>query len=299
MKNYVYIFLSISLLAAACNNRDHLSDGYGNFETREILVPAEAQGKLMSFILKEGQNISEGDTVGYVDTTQLHLQKESLITRIAAVRSRRVQVAAQVGVLQDQLKTVMIERDRVEKLLEDKAATQQQMDQIDGQIRSLKSQIKATEAQYVSIQSEIRSIEAQVRQVEDNIRRCLIINPETGTVLEKYIEQYEMAVPGKSLYKLANLETMELRVYIAGSQLPAIKLGQKVTVLIDRDEKTNRELTGTISWISDKSEFTPKIIQTKEERVNLVYAVKITVPNDGTLKIGMPGEVVFPDGEEL
>ncbi|MBL7113272.1 MAG: HlyD family efflux transporter periplasmic adaptor subunit [Bacteroidales bacterium] len=298
MKKYLYTILCIALLVGACSERNHLSDGYGNFETTEILVPAEAQGKLMAFTAEEGQKISKGDTVGYIDTVQLFLQKELLFTRIAAVQAQRVQVAAKVAVLEDQMKTIMIEKERLEKLLEDKAATQQQMDQLDGQIRSLKSQIKAAEAQYVTIQSETKSIKSQIAQVNDNIRRCIIINPESGTVLEKYTEQNEMAIPGKALYKLADLEIMELRVYISGSQLPDIKLGQEVTVLIDQDEKTNQELVGKVSWISDKSEFTPKIIQTKEERVNLVYAVKITVPNDGRIKIGMPGEVLFPDNQQ-
>jgi HlyD family secretion protein len=293
MKNYVYAILFIGLFAGACSNRNHLSDAYGNFETLEILVPAESQGKLFTFDVEEGQKIGKGDTVGCIDTLQLFLQKELLFARISAVRSQRVHVAAQVAVLEDQLETIMIEKERLEKLLDDKAATPQQMDQLDGQIRSLKIQIEAAASQYVTIDSEIKSIRSQIVQVDDNIRRCIIINPETGTVLEKYAERNEMAIPGKSLYKLANLETMELRVYVAGSQLPDIKLGQEVTVLIDKDEKTNQALAGRISWISDKSEFTPKIIQTKEERVNLVYAVKITVPNDGRIKIGMPGEVVF------
>jgi len=298
MKNLMYTILCLGLLVGACTDRNHLSDGYGNFETKEIMVPAEAQGKLMVFAVEEGQKLSRGDTVGYIDTLQLFLQKELLVTRISAVQARRVQIAAQVAVFEDQLKTVMLERDRLAKLLEDRAATQQQMDQIDGQIRSLKSQIRATEAQYVTIQSETKSIKSQIAQVNDKIRRCIIINPGPGTVLEKYSEQNEMAIPGKTLYKLADLEIMELRVYIAGSQLPDIKLGQEVKVLIDQDEDTNQELVGKINWISDKSEFTPKIIQTKEERVNLVYAVKISVLNDGRIKIGMPGEVVFPDNQQ-
>jgi len=262
------------------------------------MVPAEAQGKLIEFTVEEGQKISKGDTVGFIDTLQLYLQKELLMTSISAVQARRVQVASQVAVLEDQLKTIMVEKDRISRLLEDRAATEQQLDQINGKISSLKSQIKSAEAQYVTIQSETNSIKSQIAQVNDQIRRCIIINPGSGTLLEKYSEQNEMAIPGKTLYKIADLEIMELRVYIAGSQLPNIKLGQEVTVLIDQDEKTNQELVGKISWISDKSEFTPKIIQTKEERVNLVYAVKITVHNDGRIKIGMPGEVVFPDDQQ-
>ena len=298
MKNYLYTILCIGFLVGACSDRDHLSDGYGNFETTEILIPAEAQGKLLAFKVEEGQKIRKGDTVGYIDTLQIFLQKELLFSRISAVQAQRIHVSAQVNVLEDQLTTVMIEKERVEKLLEDKAATQQQLDQLDGQIRILKSQIKVAEAQYTTIQSETKSIKSQIAQVNDKIRRCIIINPESGTVLEKYSEQNEMAIPGKALYKLADLEIMEIRVYIAGNQLPRIKLGQEVTVLIDQDEKANQELTGRITWISDKSEFTPKIIQTKEERVNLVYAVKITVSNDGRIKIGMPGEVIFPNNQE-
>ena len=178
-------------------------------------------------------------------------------------------------------------------MLKDGAATAQQMDQIEGQLRTLDSQIRAAETQFAGIESEISSIITQINQVEDKIRRCLIINPIDGTILEKYAEPFEIAAAGRTLYKIADLEMMELRAYISGEQLPLVKLGHEVTVLIDQDAKTNRELKGVVSWISDKSEFTPKIIQTKEERVNLVYAIKIQVRNDGTIKIGMPGEVKF------
>jgi len=284
---------AVIVLAYSCSDRNNLSDAYGNFEATEILISSESQGKILSFLIEEGLKINAGDTVGYIDTLQYYLQKEQLKSRIDVVQSKMSNIRAQSDVFREQKKTLQVEQERLAKLLEDGAATDQQMDNVVGQIRTIESQITATESQYASVAAEIRSIQTQINQVNDQIRRCFIINPVDGTVLEKYAETYEVTVPGKILYKIADLETMELRIYVSGKQLPHIQLGQTVSVLVDYDEKTNQELTGTISWISEKSEFTPKIIQTKEERVNLVYSVKVQVINDGRLKIGMPGEVNF------
>jgi len=278
---------------SGCSNKNDLSDAYGNFETRELLISAEVTGKILQFDIEEGMKLNAGDTVGLIDSVPFHLQIEQLKASINAVSTKKINVMAQVEVYEEQKRTLLVEKDRLERLLKDGAATMQQMDQIEGQLRTLDSQIKATKTQFALIEGEINSLNAQIDQVDDKINRCMIINPIKGTVLEKYVEPFEIAVTGRTLYKMANLEMMELRAYISGEQLPQIKLGQEVTVLIDRDKKTNRELNGVIAWISDKSEFTPKIIQTKEERVNLVYAIKIQVPNDGGIKIGMPGEVRF------
>lgn len=293
MKNIILSVLTISFLVYNCSDRNNVSDAYGNFETRELLISAEISGKILQLNIVEGQKLNNGDTVGLIDSIPFHLQRQQLETAIEATKTKKINVYAQIDVIREQKKTLLIEKDRIGRLLKDGAATTQQMDQIEGQLRKLESQIKATETQFAMIENEIHSIRTQIDQVNDKIERSIIINPIKGTVLEKYAEPFEIATMGRTLYKIADLETMELRAYISGEQLPNVKLGQEVTVLIDQDAKTNRELKGIVSWISDKSEFTPKIIQTKEERVNLVYAVKVQVSNDGSIKIGMPGEIRF------
>ena len=293
MKKISLLLLILLFLMSDCSDRNDLSDAYGNFETRELLISTEIPGKILQFKIEEGIKLGAGDTVGFIDSVPFHLQKVQLKAVIDAVNTKKINVRAQVDVYEEQKRTVLVEKDRLERLLKDGAATAQQMDQIEGQLRTLDSQIRAAETQYAGIESEIYSIMTQIDQVEDKIARCMIINPIDGTVLEKYAEPFEIAATGRILYKIADLETMELRAYISGEQLPQVKLGQEVIILVDQNAKTNRELKGVVSWISDKSEFTPKIIQTKEERVNLVYAIKIKVKNDGNIKIGMPGEVKF------
>ena len=288
-----FILLLVPALLAGCSARNNLSDAYGNFETREYLVSAEGQGKIMQFDVEEGSVLSGGQAVGYIDTIALHLQRQQLEARIGAVAAQRTGIRAQIGVQESQKKTLLVEKKRLEKLLEDGAATGKQMDDLNGQIETLERQIVSTRSRFETIKAEITALEAQVRISEDQLERNFIVNPVDGTVLEKYAEAYEMAIPGKALYKIADLSTMILRVYISGDQLAAVKIGQKVGVIIDDPESGNKPLPGTVTWISGKSEFTPKIIQTREERVNLVYAVKVEVPNDGRLKIGMPGEVIF------
>ena len=288
-----FILLLVPALLAGCSARNNLSDAYGNFETREYLVSAEGQGKIMQFDVEEGSVLSGGQAVGYIDTIALHLQRQQLEARIGAVAAQRTGIRAQIGVQESQKKTLLVEKKRLEKLLEDGAATGKQMDDLNGQIETLEKQIVSTRSRFETIKAEITALEAQVRISEDQLERNFIVNPVDGTVLEKYAEAYEMAIPGKALYKIADLSTMILRVYISGDQLAAVKIGQEVGVIIDDPESGNKPLPGTVTWISGKSEFTPKIIQTREERVNLVYAVKVEVPNDGRLKIGMPGEVIL------
>ncbi len=288
-----FILLLVPALLAGCSARNNLSDAYGNFETREYLVSAEGQGKIMQFDVEEGSVLIGGQAVGYIDTIALHLQRQQLEARIGAVAAQRTGIRAQIGVQESQKKTLLVEKKRLEKLLEDGAATGKQMDDLNGQIETLERQIVSTRSRFETIKAEITALEAQVRISEDQLERNFIVNPVDGTVLEKYAEAYEMAIPGKALYKIADLSTMILRVYISGDQLAAVKIGQKVGVIIDDPESGNKPLPGRVTWISGKSEFTPKIIQTREERVNLVYAVKVEEPNDGRLKIGMPGEVIF------
>jgi HlyD family secretion protein len=285
-------FLWILLLAlAACTGRNNKSDAYGNFETVEYLISAEGQGKILELSILEGDRLESGQVLGFIDTTSLVLQRDQLLAKKRTIDARRIGISTQTAVLETQKKNLLIEAERLEKLLKAEAATGKQMDNLQGQLRTLERQIAASKSGYVAIDREIQAVETQIKSLDDQINKNSIINPVNGTVLEKYSELHEMAMPGKVLYKIADLEKMILRAYISGEQLSGVQIGQTVLVIIDDEE--NPEITGRISWISDKSEFTPKIIQTREERVNLVYAIKVEVPNDGRLKIGMPGEVIF------
>ena len=292
MKTKIYLLL-LPLLFAACNGNEDGSDAYGNFEAKEVIVSAEAQGKIMEFNIEEGQTIKKGQFLGYIDTVALSIQREQLLAQKSAVASKMTNVKAQIAVLNEQKSVLETEVERVKKLYDDNAATKQQLDDVNGKMDVLKKQIDATKTQINSISREMNVVDKQVKLVNEKISKSKIINPINGTVLEKYLEEDEIAIPGKALYKIARLDEIELRVYVSGAQLPNVKIGQKVKVFIDKDKETNQEYPGEVFWISDQAEFTPKIIQTKEERVNMVYAVKIRVKNDGKKKIGMPGEVVF------
>jgi HlyD family secretion protein len=243
--------------------------------------------------IQEGQKLNKGQVVGYIDSTDLVLKKQQLLAQKQAVASKIENIKAQIEVQEQQKKNLLVDKERVEKMLKDGAATQKQLDDINGKIDLVNAQISSINTQNVSVHSEMEVIKAQIAQVEEGIKKCKIINPLKGTVLEKYAEQGEITAFGKPVYKIANLDELYLRVYVSGDQLPHIKIGQQAEVLIDNTKKENSKLTGVVTWISANAEFTPKIIQTKEERVNMVYAVKIRVKNDGSLKIGMPGEANF------
>lgn len=287
------IFTS-TLLSCTDNGK---SDAYGNFEATETIISSEANGKLLSLNLTEGKDLEKGKIIGVVDTTNLYLQKQQLIAKKDAISSKISNILAQIEVQKQQKKTILTEKNRVEKLLQDGAATTKQLDDINGQIDIIDKQINSIQTQNSSIINEIKSIEWQIEAIDNSIDKCYIKNPVNGTILEKYVESFELVNAGKSLYKIANLNQLELRVYVSGDQLPHIKLGQEVEVLIDKDKKENNKLKGIVSWISSEAEFTPKVIQTKEERVDQVYAVKVIVKNDGSLKIGMPGEINFMQKE--
>lgn len=292
-KNFLILVVAGALLAG-CSKGEEAADAYGNFEATEILISSEANGRLLSFKAEEGQSITAGEVVGLVDTLQLALKRAQLQANRQAVRSRIAGVVAQIEVLEEQKRVALTEQDRLERLLQDQAATQKQLDDVKGQISVLDRRIEQIRTQNATILGEIEALDAQIAQLDDLIQKSVIVNPVAGTVLVTYTEPHELTAQGKSLYKIANLETMYLRAYVSGAQLPHIRLGQSVEVLIDEDRVTMRSLAGEISWISSQAEFTPKLIQTKEERVNLVYAFKVRIPNpDGVLKIGMPGEVQF------
>ncbi len=288
-----YLWLIFPALLFACSGNDNKSDAYGNFEAKEIIISAETQGKIIEFKVEEGQKLEKGQIVGVIDTIPMSIQKEQLLAQKQAIASKISSIRAQVDVQEEQKSILNTEKNRIEKLYNDNAATQQQFDDINGKYDILEKQIAVTKTQIVSVSKEIKVIDSQVKLIDEQKSRAIIKNPIDGILLEKYLEENEIAIPGKALYKIAGMDEIELRVYISGSQLPNVQSGQKVKVYIDKDEETNQEYEGIVFWISDQAEFTPKIIQTKEERVNMVYAVKIRVKNDGKIKIGMPGEVIF------
>jgi len=287
------LLLVIPIFFIACSGNNKGSDAYGNFEAKEIIVSAEAQGKIIQLNIEEGTLLKQGQLVGFIDTTMLNLQKEQLKAQKQVISTKLTNVNAQIAVQEEQKQTLLNEKNRIEKLFADKAATQQQFDDITGKYDVLVKQINATKTQINSIYGEMDVVDKQSDLLNEQIKKAKISNPIDGTVLEKYIEAGEIATMGKALYKIARLDEIDLRVYVSGAQLPSVKIGQQVKVYVDKDKSTNQEYVGVISWISDQAEFTPKIIQTKEERVNMVYAVKVRVKNDGILKIGMPGEVRF------
>jgi HlyD family secretion protein len=291
-RNHYLVIIAFALLSACSGSKDK-SDAYGTFESTEVTISSESAGKLIYFNIEEGQELKSGDTVALIDTVQLALKRDALIAQKKAASNKSEYVSAQIKVIEEQEKTSLIEKARLEKLFKDGAATQQQLDNINGVIAVYEKQISSIETQNAPVLNEVDAYVKQIAQITDQIKRSYIINPENGTVLTKYSEANEVVTTGKALYKLADLSNIYLRVYVSGSQLSQIKLGQKVKVFVDKDETENKEFEGTITWISSSAEFTPKIIQTKEERVNLVYAVKVKIKNDGTLKIGMPGEVKF------
>jgi HlyD family secretion protein len=291
MKN-TFILLLFLILAMACG-RDDRSDAYGNFEAIEVIISSQANGQVISLNIEEGMKVSLGDTIGLIDTVDLSLKKEQLVSQEQVVLARLKNIDSQIRVQEQQRKNILVDKERVASLLKDGAATQKQMDDITGNLDLLEQQILATEVQKDAIRAELATLGTQVKQVEETISKCYIISPLSGTVLVKFAEAGEITGMGKPVCKMANLDNLELKVYISGDQLPYLKLGQVVEVLIDRSQTDFATLQGTVSWISSKAEFTPKTIQTKKERVNLVYAAKVRVPNDGTLKIGMPGEINF------
>ena len=291
MKKYIYGLVLLSFFA--CNSNNNRSDAYGNFESTEITVSSEANGKILNFNIIEGQKIDKGCLVGVIDTIDLVLKKDLLLKSQKAIASKKLDIAAQIDVLLQQKKNTFINKERLKNLFNENAATQKQLDDINGAINLINKKVEAVKVKTISINDEISILDKQIAQINQSIEKCFINNPVSGTVLSKYVNAGEIAMFGKPLYKIADLRELKLKVFVSGDQLPEIKLGQKVEVLVDKDKKTNNILQGTISWISSSAEFTPKTIQTKKERVNLVYAVKILVKNNGSLKIGMPGEVNF------
>ena len=310
MKNLLFGITAIaSLLIISCNRSESDFDASGTFEADETIVSSEMPGKILSFNVEEGMRLPKDSIVGSVDATNIDLQQQQVEASIHALNEKTANVNPQVELLQNQLAVqqsqldnLLHERTRIENLLKSDAATPKQLDDINSQIDVVKKSMAVTQQQINvkkndiatqnrSILSEAEPLKKRVAQLEDQQQRANIVNPVTGTVITKYAEAGEITSSGKALYKIADLSELNLRAYVTGVQLPAIKLGQQVKVMIDQGEKKYKEYTGNIIWISDKAEFTPKTIQTKEERANLVYAINVKVKNDGFLKIGMYGEV--------
>lgn len=292
MKKIIIIILSAVIVSfTSCNRNEDLSDGYGNFDAHaEIIVSAQTAGELMMFNVEEGDVLKTGQVIGLVDTTDLYLKKQVLVRQKHSIGSQLKNIYATIEVQQQQLEINKVNQRRITNLYKSQAATQKQLDDINGLVDLNQKQIQATRTKRDGIISQMKSIDAQVAQVNETIDKCLLKNPVRGTVLVKYAEKGELATPGKPLYKVADLSELELKAYVSGSDLSRVKIGQKVRVLFDKDKSDDNNIDGKVIWISPLAEFTPKTIQTKEERVNLVYAVKVVVSNDGSIKIGMPGE---------
>lgn len=295
MKNILII--STTLLLASCTGNSNLYDASGTFEATEVIVSAEASGLIKALNLEEGEVLQAGQYIGSIDSVQLYLSKKQLQAQIQAVLSKRPDVATQIAALQEQLKQAHREQQRITNLLKADAATQKQLDDANAQVAIINKQIEGQRSSLritsASLSEETLPLTVQIEQLNDQLEKCRIVNPIAGTVLTKYAESSEMAANGKPLYKIADLSEIILRAYITGDQFAQVKLNQQVQVLVDAQDGNYTTHTGTVVWISDKAEFTPKTIQTKDERANLVYATKIKVKNDGKLKIGMYGEVKF------
>ncbi|MCP5514403.1 MAG: HlyD family efflux transporter periplasmic adaptor subunit [Spirochaetales bacterium] len=295
----VISFSAIGLYLFSCSGSNGGYDASGSFEATEIIVSAESTGKITRFDIEEGQSLEAGKYYGAIDSVQLELRKKQLLAGKKAVESRYMDLDIQTSAIEQQIATAVKEKERVETLLKSNAASRKQLDDINAQIAFLGKQLDANRANIKNtnkgISEESTSIEIQTAQLDDQINKCRISSPIDGTVLVKYSHQGEFASPGKPLFKIADINNMFLRAYITSDQLYRIKIGQEVKVFSDSGKDEMKEYSGKVVWISDKAEFTPKTIQTKNERANQVYALKIAVKNDGYLKIGMYGEIKFEE----
>ena len=292
MKRFVYI--AITLLMVSCGEKSEF-DAQGTFEATEVIVSSEANGRIISFNIEEGNMVDANTIIGTIDSVQLYLQRKQLEAQQSALLASRPDIKKQVSSLKEEIAKQKVELKRIGNMLRDGAATQKQYDDIEAHIRILEGKLDATLSTLTKNASTIddnsAALEAQISALDDRIEKCKIVSPINGTVLVKYAEAGELATVGKPLMKVADLENIYLRAYFTSNQLADIKLGESVTVIADFGEDNRYEYDGKITWISAESEFTPKTIQTKESRSNFVYAVKIAVKNDGRIKIGLSGEV--------
>lgn len=285
------------LLAASCVEGNKAYDASGVFESTEVTVSAEGNGKILSLDIQEGDRLEAGQIVGCIDTLQLHLSEVQLEASRRAVGSGWLDISRQIAALESQIGKQRQELDRFTKLEKAGASNRKQVEDIQAQIETLERQLAAQEESLNSsnrnVSGQADALEAQIEQIRDRIRKCVITSPVAGTVLAKYSEAGEFAALGRALFKVADIDNIRLRAYITADQLTTLKLGQQVRVFADQGSYGRKEYAGTLIWISDKAEFTPKTIQTRDERANLVYAVKIAVENDGLIKLGMYGDIKF------
>ncbi len=298
MKKVRLIYAALALTCLfACRQDKNDFDASGTFEAVETIISAEVNGKILSFEAKEGDVLKAGQVIGYIDSTQLHLQRLQLEQNKKAILSGRPNTQIQTKALKEQLATAKTDRDRMANLVQGGVANPKQLDDANARITTLEAQISAQESSLyttnTSIEEQANLVEVQLQEVLDRLEKSKITNPVNGTVLTTFVEPFEMTAAGRPLYKIADLSTLTLRAYITGDQLPQVKLNQNVKVYTDKGDGGFNETEGSVTWINDKAEFTPKSILTKNERANLVYAIKVRVVNDGSYKIGMYGEIKF------
>jgi HlyD family secretion protein len=292
MKNQLLIIVLLAV-SVSCRNKTGEADAYGNFEATEVIISAETSGRIIDFEPDEGAIVVKNDLIALIDTTLLHLQRSEIDAGIKSIRTRISSINAQNDILNQQIENLNINIRRIQNMLKEEAATQKQYDDLTGQVAVLQKQIAANNTQKESVMAEMAVMESKKSTVSEQIRRSSVRAPIKGTVIEKYAEAGEVTTAGKPLIKIADLSVIKIKVYVSGGQLGDIKTGQICKIRIDDGKKGYKEFEGSIRFIAEKAEFTPKIIQTKEERVSLVYAVEIAVINNGTLKSGMPGEAIF------
>jgi HlyD family secretion protein len=292
MKTRSLIIIAVALLAG-CKNKTDNADAFGNFEATEVIVSSETNGRILQLEPVEGTNVTTGSKIALIDTTLSHLQKAEIDAGMKSIRTRISSINAQNDILNQQIMNLNVNIERIGKMLKDDAASQKQLDDLTGQVAVLKKQIVANNTQKESVAAELTVSDSKKMTLNEQMKRCSVLSPLNGTVIEKYSESGEITAAGKPLVKIADLSVMKLKVYVSGAQLGSVKIGLQCAVRIDNGKNGYTSFPGTISYIADKAEFTPKIIQTKEERVTLVYAVDIEVKNDGSIKSGMPGEAKF------
>ncbi len=294
MKTRLLIFTAL-VLAAGCKNKTDIADAYGNFEATEVIISAETNGRIVVFPVKEGTLIQKGDRLALIDTTLIHLQLAEIYSAMRSTRTRIISIDAQNEIVRQQIVNLKTNIDRTKNMIKNDAATAKQLDDLTGQEAVFLKQIEANNTQKTSVAAELSLYQSKIATLSEQLSRSSVKSPLSGTLIEKYSEEGEITAAGKPLAKIADLSVMKLKVYVSGAELGKIKTGQQCKIRIDDGKKGYKTFTGTISYVSDKAEFTPKIIQTKEERVILVYSVNIDVANDGSLKSGMPGEAIFTE----
>jgi HlyD family secretion protein len=292
------LIIIAAVLLTGCKNKTDKADAFGNFEATEVIISSETNGRIMQFDPAEGTLVDKNGIIALIDTTILHLQSDEIDAGMKSVKTTISSINAQNDILNQQIENINVNISRFGKMLKDDAATQKQYDDLTGQVAVIQKQITANNTQKASVAAELSVYESKKATLDEQIKRCYVKSPLKGTIIEKYSEAGEITAAGKPLVKIADLSIIKLKVFVSGAQLGKIKTGQTCTVRIDNGEKGFSSFPGTISYISEKAEFTPKIIQTKEERVIMVYGVKIDVINDGTLKSGMPGEALFTTGKK-